>query len=103
MTSDYIIVCVSESPERREDMIASQLIKAGFANIKSDAKKIIKHTIADSSIEDSYFIAVSSYSFTASASNNIRLIHKAARGHLVVLGAKKVPRDIEAFVEIVYK
>lgn len=95
-----IIVCQSHSEQERQTMVAKTLVKHGFARTPSDAKKIIAFSPFDVDLPTAYFVAAQSYDFRSSANLTQRLYEMAARGFLVVVGVKRVPREMEFICDI---
>ena len=97
-----IIVCLAEREEQRIEMIAKLLVEHHFARIKSDAKKIIRQSPYDIDLAGAYFVAASSFNFRTSANTAQRLFEMALRGNLILLGARKVPPEMEFLCEVYY-
>lgn len=95
-----IIVCLSQSEEERLQMISRILVKSGFARTNGDAKKIISLSLFDIDLATSYFVAARTFNFRASPNTTQRLFEMALRGNLVLLGAKKIPPEMEFMCEI---
>jgi hypothetical protein len=81
-------------------MVAKTLVRFGFARTPSDAKKIIAFTPFDVDLSTAYFVAAQSYNFRSSANLTQRLYEMAARGFLVVVGATRIPREMEFICDI---
>jgi hypothetical protein len=90
-----IFVCVAPTIVEREQMISRLAVKLGFAQIPSDAKKIIQKDIYSVDIATAYFVLCSNYNFRGSAVTTQRLYELAARGICVVVGVKGLPREYE--------
>ena len=95
-----IIVCLSPFEEDRISMAAKLLVKFGFARTPGDAKKIIAFSVFDIDLSSVYFVAAKVFNFRMSANTTQRLFEMALRGNLVLVGAKKVPPEMEFMCEI---
>ena len=95
-----IIVCLSSSDHDRLDMVAKALVKLGFARTPGDAKKIIAITPFDVDLPTAYFVAAQTFNFRKSENMNQRLYEMAARGFLVLVGAKRIPPEKEFMCDI---
>lgn len=98
--TNKIIVCLSFNESERSTMIAKMLVKFGFARTPGDAKKIIGASAFDVDFSSSYFVAAQTFNFRSSAYTTQRLYEMAVRGNLVIVGAKKVPPEMEFMCEI---
>ena len=98
--SNKIIVCLSNFEDDRISMVAKLLVKFGFARTPGDAKKIIAFSVFDIDLTSTWFVAAKTFNFRASANTTQRLFEMALRGNLVLLGAKKVPPEMEFMCEI---
>ena len=98
--SNKIIVCLSQNDDERLQMIARLLVNFGFARTNGDAKKIIAFTPFDIDLATSYFVAAKTYNLRTSANTTQRLFEMALRGNLVLVGAKKIPPEMEFMCEI---
>lgn len=96
-----IVVALSSSKEKGADLLAECLVAAGLASIKSDAKKIIKKSIADVDMDDCFIVACP-HDFRRSALVNTRLIRMAVSGTPVFLSCKTVPDPLLQFCDIIY-
>ena len=81
-------------------MVAKSLVKFGFARTPGDAKKIIAISPFDIDLPAAYFVAAQSYNFRKSANTTQRLYEMAARGFLVIIGAKHIPSEMEFMCDI---
>ena len=97
-----IIVCLAPSEQERLTMVAKALVKLGFARTPGDAKKIIAITPFDVDLPTAYFVAAQSFNFRKSANTTQRLYEMAARGFLVLIGAKRIPPEMEFMCDIYY-
>ena len=95
-----IIVCLSNNEEERLQMVARLLVNFGFARTNGDAKKIISFTPFDIELSGAYFIASKTFNFRTSSNTTQRLFEMALRGNLVLVGAKKIPSEMEFMCEI---
>lgn len=90
-----IHVVIAPTSSDRERMIAKLAVRLGFAQIASDALKIIKKDIYSYDLSTAYFVLCSNYNFRGSAITTQRLYEMAARGICVVVGVKSLPREYE--------
>jgi hypothetical protein len=90
-----IHVVVAPTSQERERMIARLAVRLGFAQIASDAAKIIKKDIYSCDLSTAYFVLCSNYNFRGSTITTQRLYELAARGICVVVGVKNLPREYE--------
>ena len=95
-----ILVCLSPFEEDRISMVAKLLVKFGFSRTQGDAKKIIAFSAFDVDLTSAYFVAAKTFNFRTSANTTQRLFEMALRGNLVLVGAKKVPPEMEFMCEI---
>jgi len=95
-----IIVCLSHSDKERALLVAKSLVKLGFARTPGDAKKIVALSPFDVDLPTAYFVAAESFNFRKSANTTQRLYEMAARGFLVVVGAKRIPPEMEFMCDI---
>ena len=100
MKINKIIVCQSFSEEDRINMVAKLLVKFGFARTPSDAKKIIAFSVFDIDLTGACFVAAGTFNFHTSATTTQRLYKMAVLGNLVLVGAKRVPPELEFMCEI---
>ena len=102
MKTNKILVCVSANPSERLAMLEQLAIQCGFALIRSDARKLVAHSINDINIPTAYFVISDNYDFRDSASTNQRLFEMAARGIAVIVGVKKLASVYEPFCTVHY-
>ena len=95
-----IIVCLSQHEDERLQMIARLLVKFDFARTPGDAKKIIVFSAFDIDLSNAWFVAAKIFNFRTSANTTQRLFEMALRGNLVLVGAKKIPPEMEFMCEI---
>ena len=53
--NNKIMVCVSPEAAVRHTMVCELLIRCGLATIRSDSRKIIKHSIYDIELSEAFF------------------------------------------------
>lgn len=97
-----IHVVIAPTPHEREQLIARLAVRLGFAQIASDAHKIIKKDIYSVDISTAYFVLCSNYNFRGSTITTQRLYELAARGICVVVGVKSLPREFELISQAFY-
>jgi hypothetical protein len=95
-----IIVCLAQSEEERSRMISRLLVNCGFARTPHEARKIIALSPFDVDLPGAYFVAALNYNFRTSPYTTHRLYAMAINGHLVVVGAKRIPPEMEFMCEI---
>jgi len=95
-----IIVCLSPFEDERTGMVAKLLVKFSFARTQGDARKIIAFSVFDIDLANAWFVAAKTFNFRASANTTQRLFEMALRGNLVLVGAKRVPPELEFMCEI---
>lgn len=96
-----IYVSLAPSEHERIKAIQRHIVKLGFALIPSDAAKLIRRTPHDFD-RDSYFVFASNYNFRSSPITTRALIERALSGQAVIIGAKKLPPEVELFCEVIY-
>ena len=57
-------------------------------------------SVFDVDLSTAWFVAAKTFNFRASANTTQRLFEMAVRGNLVLLGAKKIPPDMEFLCDI---
>ncbi|MDR1436830.1 MAG: hypothetical protein LBI65_01795 [Candidatus Symbiothrix sp.] len=95
-----IIVCLALSEDERYRMISRLLVNCGFARTPHEARKIIALSPFDIDLPGAYFVAALNYNFRTSLHTTQRLYTMAINGNLVVIGAKRVPPEMEFMCEI---
>jgi hypothetical protein len=98
--SNKIIVCLSQSEDDRYRMISRLLVNCGFARTPHEARKIIALTPFDIDLPGAYFVAAVNYNFRTSFHTTHRMYAMAISGNLVIVGAKRVPPEMEFMCEI---
>ena len=94
--NNKIFVCVSPETDIREKMVCD------LVTIRSDAKKILRHSVYDIELSEAYFVLVDNFAFRDSPSTTQRLYEMAARGIAIIVGVKKMPREYEIISDIYY-
>lgn len=97
-----IKVVVAPTVQEREQLIARLAVRYGFAQIMSDAAKIIRKDIYSINLSTAYFVLCSSYNFRGSIITSQRLYELAARGICVIVGVKSLPREYEIISQTFY-
>lgn len=97
-----IFVIVAATPFEREQLIARLAVRLGFAQIPSDAAKIIKKDIYSIDLATAYFVLCSNYNFRGSAVTTQRLYELAAKGIGIVVGVRSLPREYEFIAQVFY-
>lgn len=97
-----IQVVVASTIQERERLIARLAMRYGFAQIASDAMKIIKKDIHSVDLSTAYFVLCSSYNFRGAVITTQRLYELAARGICVIVGVKSLPREYEFVSQTFY-
>ncbi len=91
-----IIVCLSKDEHVRKEMVKKIVVRLGFAKINSDAAKLIRNSPHDFS-HGSHFVFAHSYNFRSSPITTHELIKNALNGDAIVIGAKRIPSEYQAF------
>lgn len=97
-----IFVVVAPGQQERERLIARLAVRLGFAQIPSDALKIIHPDIYSIDLATAYFVLCSNYSFRGSTVTTQRLYEMAARGICIIVGVKSLPREYEILSRVFY-
>jgi hypothetical protein len=100
--SNKIMVCVSPDSRTRERMLCELAVRCGFANILSDARKLIRSSAFDYDLSSAFFVLANSFNFRESPSTTQRLYELSAHGIAIMVGAKAVPREFEFLCDIYY-
>lgn len=100
--NNKIMVCVSLDYAIRLNMVCELAVRCRLAVIRSDAKKIMQHSIYDVNLSEAYYVLVDDFNFRDSLSTTQRLYEMAARGIAVIVGVRKIPRDFEFLCDIYY-
>lgn len=94
------MVCVSSDNSVRLNMICELAVRCKLATIRSDARKILKHSIYDINLTEAYYVLVDEFNFRESPSTTQRLYEMAARGIAVIVATRKLPREFEFLCDI---
>lgn len=97
-----IQVIIASTAEERERLIARLAVRYGFAQIASDAAKIIKRDIYSVDLSTAYFVFCSNYNFRGAVITTQKLYELAARGICVIVGVKSLPREYEIVSQVFY-
>ena len=100
--SNKIMVCVSPDNNIRSNMVCDLAIRCRLATIRSDAKKIMRHSVYDIELSEAYYVLVDDFNFRDSPSTTQRLYELAARGIAVIVGTRKLPREFEFLCEVYF-
>lgn len=98
--SNKIIVAVGADRNRRAAMVARIAVNLGFARTPGDAGKIVRQSPYDFDLANGYFVLAETYNLRESPVTTQRLYELAATGLAVVIGARKVPPEMEFLCEI---
>lgn len=90
-----IHVVIAASQDERERLMAKLAVRLGFAKIPSDGRKLILRDIYSVDLSTVYFVMCSNYNFRGATITNQRLYELAARGILVLVGVRSLPREYE--------
>lgn len=82
-------------------MLEQIVVAAGFATIKSDARKIIKNSIKDVDIDNDMIIIARDYNFRFSSLLTSRLVRLAISGTPVIISTKVIPNELLQFCRVV--
>lgn len=97
-----IKVIVSPDSDIRRKLLQKVAIECGFALTPGDAGKLIKPTVYDGDIPNSYFVLADLHNFRQSPSMNQQLYEMAARGMAVIVGVRKLQAEFEFIAEVYY-
>lgn len=100
--NNKIMVCISPNERQREIMVCELAVRVGLAVVRSDARKIMKHSIYDIDTSLAYFVLCHTFNFRESPLTTQRLYELAARGIAVIVGVKKLPHEYEILSEVFY-
>lgn len=102
MKQNKIKVAVSTDIKHRSGIIRKLLIEHGFAHTQSDAAKIILPSLDSVTIPNRYFIAVENFKWHQSPLKVQLLYEMAAKGQLVIVGCRSIPKQYEFICEQYY-
>lgn len=97
-----IQVVIAPTIQEREKLMARLAVRYGFAQIASDAAKIIRKDIHSFDLSTAYFVLCSNYNFRGAVITTQRLYELAARGICVIVGVKSLPREYEFVSQTFY-
>lgn len=100
--NNKIMVCVSSESDLRLNMVCELAIRCRLATIRSDARKLLKHSVYDIELSEAYYVLVDDFNFRESPSTTQRLYEMAARGIAVIVAVRKLPREFEFLCDIYY-
>jgi hypothetical protein len=95
-----IIIAVSPDRNQRLAMLQRIAVDLGFAKTPGDAGKIIRQTPYDYDLANCYFVLAETYNLRESPITTQRLYELAVTGIAVIIGAKKIPTEMEFLCEI---
>ncbi|GAP73064.1 hypothetical protein SAMD00024442_6_16 [Candidatus Symbiothrix dinenymphae] len=98
--SNKIIVAVSPDRSQRIAMVQRIAVNLGFAKTQGDAGKIIRQTPYDFDLSNCYFVLAETYNLHESPMTTQRLYELAAIGIAVIIGAKRIPPEMEFFCDV---
>lgn len=97
-----IMTCISPDNNQRTKMVCELAMRCRLATIRSDARKILKHSVYDIELSEAYYVLVDDFNFRESPSTTQRLYELAARGIAVIVGCRKLPREFEFLCDTYY-
>lgn len=97
-----IQVVIAPTIQEREKLMARLAVRYGFAQIASDAAKIIRKDVHSFDLSTAYFVLCSNYNFRGAMITTQRLYELAARGICVIVGVKSLPREYEFVSQTFY-
>ena len=98
LTRNYKInAVVTSDRDRAAKTLCMALVRAGFAAVPSDAKKIISPDVSALDLDGCFFVALSSYDWKKSDYVNSQLIRMAISGVPVFLCCRNVPNEMLQF------
>lgn len=102
MKDRKIIAVVSRSISERIRIMSKLAVQLGFAQIPSDARKIIKDDIRSVDFSEAYFIFCSDYDFRGRSDTNFKLMALAAQGLCIMVGVPSLPDGFDFITRAVY-
>ncbi len=103
MKQNKIIVVVNPDEGDRRRAIQRTMVRLGFATTLGDAGKLIRPTVHDYDLGETYFVCALSHNLRDSQITRQRLYELAARGIAVVIGVKRLQAEYEFICEAVYE
>lgn len=97
--TNKIKVAVSPDQDIRRKMIQRIVVDMGFAVTPGDAGKIIRVSPHEFDLYGAYFVFADTYNFRESPITRQRLFELAATGTAVVVGARRIPPEMEFMCE----
>ena len=95
MKTNKITIVVSPDREVRAAMIKRLVVDAGFAKTPGDAAKIIRKSPYDFDLSESFFVFAELYNLRESPITTHKLYEMAVRGLAVIVGARRIPPEME--------
>lgn len=102
MKQNKIKVAVSSDAKHRATIMRRVLIDLGFARTQGDASKIIQPSVHTINLQHAYFVAADNFKWHESPLKVQLLYEMAARGILVLIGARSIPKQYEFICEPYY-
>ena len=93
--SNKIMTCISPVNIQRTKLACELALRFRLSTIRSEARKILKHSVYDIELSEAYYVLVDDFNFRESPSTTQRLYELAARGIAVIVGCRKLPREFE--------
>lgn len=103
MKQNKIIVAVNSDEDERRKIIQRTMVRLGFATTLGDASKLIRPTVFDYDLGETYFVCALTHNLRDSPITRQRLYEMAARGIAVVIGVKRLQAEFEFICEAVYE
>lgn len=103
MKQNKIIVAVHPDEGERRRIIQRTMVRLGFASTLGEASKLIRPSVFDFDLGDSYFVCAQTHNLRDSPITRQRLYELAARGIAVVIGVKRLQAEFEFICEAVYE
>lgn len=97
-----IHVAISPDDAIRSSMLKQIIVDMGFAQIPSDAAKLIQKTPYDIDYANAFFVFADIYNVRESIITTQKLYEMAAKGFCVVIGAKKLSPEHEFICNVYY-
>lgn len=97
-----IFLVVAPDEQQRRQMVETLAVRHGFALTRSDARKIIRSGLDEQIlVEDPWFVLAATVHPRVSTQVYIHLYRIALSGRFVLIGASRVPRDMDFMFEVV--
>jgi len=103
MKQNKLIVAVAPDGRTRQRIIQRILMELNFAYTPVDANKLIRATVHDFDLQNTYYVCADNFRFGDSPITLQRLVELAARGMAVIIGVRRLPAQYEFICEAYYE